>query len=150
MEAENKISVKNIILRIFKAGFKAFLIYISYVVFLWLAEPICDLTGQYSHIIDIFFITVLIFTFVSEFSSGTIYHFIFSFSRELFVIFYFITVLNGGVVRINLENVEFAVNLQFFILVLILISILGIAKTMLGAIDFLNEKSENEPVKEHF
>jgi len=150
MEAKNKISVKNISLRIFKAGIKAFIIYIVYLVFLWLTEPIRGFMGQYGQIIDVFFITVLIFTFISELSSGTIYHFVFSFSRELFVILYFITVLNGGTFKMNLENIKLAVNLQFFILMLIFISMLGIAKTLLSAMNFLNEKSEKETVREYY
>jgi len=150
MEAKNKISVKNISLRIFKAGIKAFIIYIVYLVFSWLTEPIRGFMGQYGQIIDVFFITVLIFTFISELSSGTIYHFVFSFSRELFVILYFITVLNGGTFKMNLENIKLAVNLQFFILMLIFISMLGIAKTLLSAMNFLNEKSEKETVREYY
>jgi len=149
MEVKNKILVKSILLRTLKAGIKAFLIYVAYVIFLLLTKPIYDFVGQYSQVIDVFFITILIFTFVSELSSGTIYQYMFGFSRELFIIFYFINVLNGGAIRMNIENIEFAVNLQFFILVLILMGVLGMARNTLGAINFLNEKSEEEIVKDY-
>ena len=150
MEVKNKILVKSILLRTLKAGIKAFLIYVAYVIFLLLTKPIYNFIGQYSQVIDVFFITILIFTFISELSSGTIYQYMFSFSRELFIIFYFINVLNGGAIRMNVENVEFSVNLQFFILVLILMGVLGMARNTLGAINFLNEKSEEEIVKDYF
>jgi len=149
MEVKNKILVKSILLRTLKAGIKAFLIYVAYVIFLLLTKPIYNFIGQYSQVIDVFFITILIFTFISELSSGTIYQYMFSFSRELFIIFYFINVLNGGAIRMNVENIEFAVNLQFFILVLILMGVLGMARNTLGAINFLNEKSEEEIVKDY-
>ena len=149
MEVKNKILVKRILLRTLKAGIKAFLIYVAYVIFLLLTKPIYNFVGQYSQVIDVFFITILIFTFVSELSSGTIYQYMFGFSRELFIIFYFINVLNGGAIRMNVENIEFAVNLQFFILVLILMGVLGMARNTLGAINFLNEKSEEEIVKDY-
>ena len=149
MEVKNKILVKSILLRTLKAGIKAFLIYVAYVIFLLLTKPIYDFVGRYSQVIDVFFITILIFTFISELSSGTIYQYMFSFSRELFIIFYFINVLNGGVIRMDIENVEFAINLQFFILVLILMGVLGMARNALGAINFLNEKSEEEIVKDY-
>ena len=149
MEVKNKILVKSILLRTLKAGIKAFLIYVAYVIFLLLTKPIYNFVGQYSQVIDVFFITILIFTFISELSSGTIYQYMFSFSRELFIIFYFINVLNGGAIRMNVENVEFSVNLQFFILVLILMGVLGMARNTLGAINFLNEKSEEEIVKDY-
>ncbi|MCD6243325.1 hypothetical protein J7K06_06575 [Candidatus Bathyarchaeota archaeon] len=149
MGVENKILVKSILLRTLKAGIKAFLIYVAYVIFLLLTKPIYNFIGRYSQVIDVFFITILIFTFVSELSSGTIYQYMFSFSRELFIIFYFINVLNGGAIRMNVENVEFSVNLQFFILVLILMGVLGMARNTLGAINFLNEKSEEEIVKDY-
>ena len=149
MEVKNKILVKSILLRTLKAGIKAFLIYVAYVIFLLLTKPIYNFVGQYSQVIDFFFITILIFTFVSELSSGTIYQYMFGFSRELFIIFYFINVLNGGAIRMNVENIEFAVNLQFFILVLILMGVLGMARNTLGAINFLNEKSEEEIVKDY-
>lgn len=149
MEVKNKILVKSILLRTLKAGIKAFLIYVAYVIFLLLTKPIYNFVGQYSQVIDVFFITILIFTFVSELSSGTIYQYMFGFSRELFIIFYFINVLNGGAIRMNVENIEFSVNLQFFILVLILMGVLGMARNTLGAINFLNEKSEEEIVKDY-
>ena len=149
MEVKNKILVKSILLRTLKAGIKAFLIYVAYVIFLLLTKPIYDFVGRYSQVIDVFFITILIFTFISELSSGTIYQYMFNFSRELFIIFYFINVLNGGAIRMNIENIEFAVNLQFFILVLILMGVLGMARNTLGAINFLNEKSEEEIVKDY-
>ena len=149
MEVKNKILVKSILLRTLKAGIKAFLIYVAYVIFLLLTKPIYNFVGRYSQVIDVFFITILIFTFISELSSGTIYQYMFNFSRELFIIFYFINVLNGGAIRMNIENIEFAVNLQFFILVLILMGVLGMARNALGAINFLNEKSEEEIVKDY-
>jgi len=127
-----------------KAGIKAVLIYIVYFIFMLLVQPFFELIGQYSLLIDIFFMVIIAFTFLTEFFSGTIVKYMIEFSKSLFIIFYFVASLNSGIIDISMENVSIIVNLRFFLLMLVLINLIGMAKTVLSAINFLHEKSEKE------
>ena len=127
-----------------KAGIKAVLIYIVYFIFMLLVQPFFELIGQYSLLIDIFFMVIIAFTFLTEFFSGTIVKYMIEFSKSLFIVFYFVASLNSGIIDVTMENVSIIVNLRFFLLMLVLINRIGMAKTVLSAINFLHEKSEKE------
>ena len=132
-----------------KAGFKAVLVYIAYFIiahfiFTLLTQQVYEFIGEYIPFIEGFFIAIAIFVFLIEFSSGTIFKYMLEFARSLFVIFYLIIALKNGIIDVNIQNVTLILNLQFFLLMLILINLIEIAKAVLSAIDFLHEKSEGE------
>ena len=127
-----------------KAGIKAVLTYIVYFIFMLLVQPFSEFIGQYSLLIDMFFMVIIAFTFLIELFSGTIIKYMIEFSRSMFIIFYFVTSLNSGIIDVSMENVSIIVNLRFFLLMLVLINIIGMAKTVLSAVNFLHEKSEKE------
>jgi len=135
---------RNLARRILKAGIKAVLIYIVYFIFMLLVQPFFEFIGQYSLLIDMFFTVLIVFTFLIELFSGTIIKYIIEFSKSLFIIFYFVAALNSGIIDVSMENVSIIVNLRFFLLMLVLISVIGMAKTVLSAVNFLHEKSEKE------
>ena len=120
------------------------LIYIVYFIFMLLVQPLFEFIGQYSLLIDIFFMVIIAFTFLTEFFSGTIIKYMIEFFKSLFIIFYFVGALNSGIIDISMENVSITVNLRFFLLMLVLINVIGMAKTVFSAINFLHEKSEKE------
>ena len=144
-----KFSKRNISIRILKAGVKAVLVYIAYFIiahfiFTLLTQQVYELIGEYSPFIKGFFIAIAIFVFLIEFSSGTIFKYMLEFARSLFVIFYLIIALKSGIIDVNIQNVALILNLQFFLLMLISINLIEIARTVLSAIDFLHEKAEGE------
>ena len=135
---------RNLAWRILKAGIKAVLIYIVYFIFMLLVQPFFELIGQYSLLIDMFFTVLIVFIFLTELFSGTIIKYMIEFSKSLFIIFYFVASLNSGIIDVSMENVSITVNLRFFLLMLVLISVIGMAKTVLSAVNFLHENSEKE------
>ena len=135
---------RNLAWRILKAGIKAALIYIVYFIFMLLIQPFFELIRQYSLLIDMFFMVIIAFTFLIELFSGTIIKYMIEFSRSMFIIFYFVASLNSGIIDVSMENVSIIVNLRFFLLMLVLINVIGMAKTVLSAVNFLHEKSEKE------
>jgi len=135
---------RNLARRILKAGIKAALIYIVYFIFMLLIQPFFEFIGQYSLLIDMFFTVLIVFIFLTELFSGTIIKYMIEFSKSLFIIFYFVAALNSGIIDVSMENVSIIVNLRFFLLMLVLINVIGMAKTVLSAVNFLHEKSEKE------
>ena len=139
-----RFSKRNLSIRILKAGVKAVLVYVAYFIFTLLTQQVYELIGEYSPFIEGFFIAIAVFVFLIEFSSGTIFKYMLEFARSLFVIFYLIIALKSGIIDVNIQNVALILNLQFFLLMLISINLIEIAKTVLSAIDFLHEKAEGE------
>jgi len=137
-------SKRNLPIRILKAGIKAILIYIAYLVFTLLIQQVYEFIGEYSPLIDVFFAAIAIFAFLTEFFSGTIFKYMLEFSRNLFIIFYCIIALNGGIIDASVQNATIILNLQFFLLMIVLINLIGITRTVLSAINFLYEKSEEK------
>ena len=139
-----KFPKRNLSIRILKAGVKAVLVYVAYFIFTLLTQQVYELIGEYSPFIEGFFIAIAVFVFLIEFSSGTIFKYMLEFARSLFVIFYLIIALKSGIIDVNIQNVTLILNLQFFLLMLISINLIEIARTVLSAIDFLHEKAEGE------
>jgi len=139
-----KFSKRNLSIRILKAGVKAVLVYVAYFIFTLLTQQVYELIGEYSPFIEGFFIAIAVFVFLIELSSGTIFKYMLEFARSLFVIFYLIVTLKSGIIDVNIQNVTLILNLQFFLLMLISINLIEMARTVLSAIDFLHEKAEGE------
>ena len=139
-----KFPKRNISIRILKAGVKAAFVYVAYFIFTLVTRQVHELIGEYSPFIEGFFIAIAIFIFLIEFSSGTIFKYMLEFARSLFVIFYLIIALKSGIIDVNIQNVALILNLQFFLLMVISINLIEIARTVLSAIDFLHEKAEGE------
>jgi len=139
-----RFSKRNLSIRILKAGVKAVFVYVAYFIFTLLTRQVYELIGEYSPFIEGFFIAIAVFVFLIEFSSGTIFKYMLEFARSLFVIFYLIIALKSGIIDVNIQNITLILNLQFFLLMLISINLIEIARTVLSAIDFLHKKAEGE------
>jgi len=98
--------------------------------------------GGYWYAIDSFVVGYIAFVVAIEFFSKTIFQHVLSVGRELFVILYFLYTLKGGVVTGNVGAMQFSVDLSIVLLMLISISLLGLSKNALQAINFLNERDE--------
>jgi hypothetical protein len=55
---------------------------------------------------------------------------------------YLILSLNGGLFGVTFENVSLLVDLRVFLVVAMLLSLLGLAKSVLQAINYMSEKAE--------
>jgi len=79
---------------------------------------------------------------VGELTSGTIFQYFFSVAKALFVIGYLIFSLNGGIVGLTFQNVSLMVDLRLFLAIAMLLSLLGLAKSVFQAVNYMSEKAE--------
>jgi len=79
---------------------------------------------------------------VGELTSGTIFQYFFSVAKALFVIGYLIFSLNGGILSLTFQNVSLMVDLRLFLAIAMLLSLLGLAKSVLQAVNYMSEKAE--------
>jgi len=144
---------KKMIPRIVKAVVKAVL----YFVFLYLvptmlisqvSEVAPQLFRDYSQLLTLFVSVVIFFVVASELTAGTIFQHAFNIGKAIILIIFFILALNGGIINMNLNLEGVPINiwadLRIYLIMLITIDLLGLAKSVLQAVNFLSERTEQQ------
>jgi hypothetical protein len=126
-----------------KATIKGVLFYGIYFVLSMFLAPISEMVPGFQQVIEVFVMVYIFLMIVGELTAGTIFHHFFSAAKALFVILYLIFALKGGIVGVTVQNVNLVVDLRFFLVVAMLLGLLGFSKSVLQAINFLNEKTEH-------
>jgi len=126
-----------------KATIKGVLFYGIYFVLSMFLAPVSEIIPGFQQMIEVFVMVYIFLMIIGELTAGTIVHHFFIGAKALFVILYLIFALNGGIVGITVQNVNLIVDLRLFLVVAMLLGLLGFAKSVLQAINFLNEKAEH-------
>ncbi|NIR87553.1 hypothetical protein GWO13_08370 [Candidatus Bathyarchaeota archaeon] len=138
--------IEKLILRVLKAALWGALTYVFVYYLPNLIYPMDLLPLGYSQFFYLFVGIVVFFAVVTKLFSGTIFEHAFSIARALIMIIYFIAVFNGGIISLTMSMEEAAVNLvinlKAFLAILILVNLLGIAKSMFKVTKFLAKKVE--------
>nr|ADP09471.1 hypothetical protein E48-1C_26 [uncultured marine crenarchaeote E48-1C] len=130
-----------------KATIKAIIVYGIYFILLSFLAPVSELVPGFQQTVETFVIVYILIMIIGELSAGTIYHHFFNAAKALFVIIYLIFSLKGGTVAMSLENFNLVADLRFFLIIAMFLSSIGLAKSVLQAIDFLNKKAEPLPIQ---
>jgi hypothetical protein len=125
-----------------KATIKAVLFYVIYFVLWTFIAPIGEIIPGFQMMVEAFVIVYIIFIIIGELTSGTIFQYFFNVARALFVIGYLIFSLNGGIFGLTFENVSLMVDFRLFLAIAMLLSLLGLAKSVLQAVNYMSEKAE--------
>jgi uncharacterized ion transporter superfamily protein YfcC len=140
--ADNKTKLRQITFKALKATVKGILFYAAYLLLWMFLAPLSQLIPGFQQIIETFVIVYIILMIVGDLTSGTIFKHFFDASKALFIICYLILSLKGGIFSLSYENLSLIVDLRPLIAIVTLLSLLGFAKSILQAINFLNEKAE--------
>ena len=146
MEVEQNTSTKQKIrtlsFRIAKTALKVAFIVIIYMlcsqILGQISIPIPGLQGM----ITTFVIMYVALMIISDLTSGSIIHHFFNGARSLFVIAYFIISLNSGILDYTFGNINLMIDVRLFVMFIMLFGLLGLAKSIIQAISFMNEKLE--------
>lgn len=145
--------LRKMLPRIAKAAVKGMLYFVLlYVVPTFLisqaSEFAPELFAGYGQLLSVFVAVVIFFVVASELTSGTIFQYAFNVGKAIILIIFFVLALNGGIVNLNLnfEGVSIGIwaDLTIFLIALITIDLLGLAKSILQAVNFLSEKAEQQ------
>jgi len=140
--ADNKTKLRQITFKALKATVKGILFYSAYLLLWMFLAPLSQLIPGFQQIIETFVIVYIILMIVGDLTSGTIFKHFFDAAKALFIICYLILSLKGGIFSLSYENLSLIVDLRPLIAIVTLLSLLGFAKSILQAINFLNEKAE--------
>jgi len=134
--------IRNLTFKALKAAVKGVLFYGIYF-FLWiLLAPLSEIVPGFQQMVETFVIVYIILIIIGELTSGTVFQHFFNAAKALFVIGYLVLSLKGGIFGLTFKNVSLMVDLRLFLIIVILLSLLGLTKSVLQAINYINEKTE--------
>jgi len=137
-----KSNLRTIVVKALKATMKGGLFYALYYVLWMFLGPFAGFVPSLEQSIETFVAVYIILIVIGEFTAGSVYQYFFGAARALFAISYLILSLNGGMMGVTFENMSLLVDLRLFLVVAMLLSLLGLAKSVLQAINFMNVKAE--------
>jgi len=134
--------VRNFTFKALKATVKGILFYGIYFVLWMFVAPISEMVPGFQQMIETFVMVYIFLIIIGELTSGTIFQCFFNVAKALFVIGYLIFSLKGGIFGLTFQNVSLMVDLRLFLVIAMLLSLLGLAKSVFQAINYMNEKAE--------
>jgi len=139
---DSRRKIRRIVFLALKATIKATIFYVIYFIVSGFLAPVSELIPGFQQMIEAFVMVYIVLMIISDLTSGTIYQHFFNAAKALFVMAYLILSLNGGLFGVTFENVSLLVDLRVFLVVAMLLSLLGLAKSVLQAINYMSEKAE--------
>lgn len=152
IEKENaKTFARKILPRAFKAALLVVITYLPMYFLSALIRPLQPFFPWYEPLTNIFAATFIIFLVAGVFSSGTIFQYVFGVARMLVLMLFFICVLNGGIVTLALPTggvtINITLDLTVVLAMLVLTCLLGIAKNVIQAINFVLGRAERKEIR---
>ena len=154
-EGNLKSFLKKIMPNVTKAVLKGFIMFLlTYLLPTLVIEAMLPssspfgIPSEYTTLLYAFSAVIVFFTVITELFSGTILQHAFCVGRAIVLIVYFVYALNGGIfvstfqIPGQQQVIHIFADLRAFLAVLIFINLLGFAKGMLQAINFLSGKAE--------
>jgi hypothetical protein len=92
--------------------------------------------------ITTFTLVYVVLMVVSDLTAGTILQHFFNGIKALFMIAYLIVSLNSGIVNITLGSLNLIIDVRMFLIVIMLLGLLGLARSIMQAISFASERIE--------
>jgi uncharacterized ion transporter superfamily protein YfcC len=134
--------VKDLSFRVAKASVKAVLVYLLYFFLAPMLAPLFEMVPGFMESIEAFIIVYIVLMILSDITSKTIFEHFFNTARALFFMGYLLLSMGDGVLSMSYESFSLTVNLTMFYAIATTLSLLGLAKTILQAIDFMHERAE--------
>jgi hypothetical protein len=133
---------KDISFRVLKATLKAILVYLLYFLLAPMLAPLFGLIPGFMESIEVFVAVYIVLMILSDLTEHTVFQYFFSTARVLFFMAYLLLSMGDGVFSTTYENFSLTVNLTLFYAIAVTLSLLGFARTILQAINFMHEKAE--------
>lgn len=134
--------VRRISFKILKAAIKGLVIFVIYFILWQFFAPISEFIPGFQLMVETFVTIYIILIITSELASGTILHHFLNASKALYVIVYLMLSLESGFFELTASNVSLVIDLRLFLMVAMLLSLVGLAKSVLQAINYMNENAD--------
>lgn len=134
--------VKDISFKVVRASVTAILMYVLYLLVASLLAPVFELVPWLAETIEAFIVVYIVLMILGDLTRGTIFQHFFNVARALFLIAYLLVSMGEGAFSVSYENFNLTINLTMFYAFAVVLSLLGLATTILKAISYLNERAE--------
>ena len=141
-QTKNKNLVKDISFRIVKAAVKAILIYLLYFLLAPMLVPLFEMIPGLMESLEVFVAFYIVLMILGDITSKTVFQLFFNTAQALFFMGYLLMSMGNGIFSTNYEGFSLTVNLTLLYTIAVILSLLGFARTILQAINFLHEKTE--------
>lgn len=141
-----KAHVKMLLPRLLKGLAKALIAVIAFLVLAQFLTPLNTFFPQAYALIETYVIVYVVFIILGDLTKGMIYEHMLGMGKAFFFMGYTVYALNRGVITQSIESVSFTVNIEVFLMMMILIGTLEFAKSMLQLINFMATKAETEEI----
>ena len=143
-DKNNKKTIKEITYRVLKASLKTILIYVIYVLVTPMLAPLTEMVPDLMSTVEFFAVIFVVLMFLSDLTKDTIFQYFFNTARQIYIIGYLLLSMGDGVMSLSYDNFSLTVNLTIFYGIAVLLSLLGLARSILQAIDYMGKKVEKE------
>ncbi len=134
--------MRKVVFTIAKTVIKTAIVCIFYVILSQVLAPLSPLVPGLQQMLQTFIMVYVALMIVSNLTSGTVFQHIFGAARCGFVMAYLIVSLNSGIFDYTFGTVSLMVDLRVFLVIVMMLEILGLAKSVILAIDFVSQKAE--------
>lgn len=109
-----------------------------------LSELSPEIASRYEQLLLTFVAIILFFTVASELTAGTIFQHGFNIGKAIILMIFIIFALEGGIVFLDMQGLQLVADLRIYLAMLLTIDLLGLAKSVLQALNFLSERTEKQ------
>jgi hypothetical protein len=141
-QTKSKNLVKDISLRVAKAAVKAILVYLLYFLLAPMLAPLFEMVPGFMESLEVFVAVYIVLMILGDITAKTVFHLFFTTAQALYFMGYLLLSMGDGVFGTSYESFSLTVNLTMFYTIAVTLSLLGLARTILQAINFMHEKAE--------
>jgi hypothetical protein len=134
---------RKILFRASKATIKGSIFYGAYFVLSQYMAPIFTVVPSFQQTIESFVIAYTVLLIAGELTGGTVYQHFLNVAKALFVVGYLMLSMKSGVIELTLSSIRIAVDFRLILTAAVLLGLLGVAKAVLQAVDYMSEKAES-------
>ena len=134
---------RGLAFRIAKASAKAVLVYLLYFLVASLFTPFFGLVQGLVETIQVFVAVFVVLMILGDLTERTVFGCFFGFARALFVLGFLVFSVGDGTFSMAYENFSLTVNLTLFCVFAALLSLLGVATSVMQTVSFMSERAES-------
>jgi len=128
--------------RALKATVEGVILCLIYFLLSQFLAPLSEFVPGFQQMVGTFVVVYIVLIMIAELTAGSIFQHIFNAAQALFIIAYLMVAFGSGIFSMTIDDMNLVVDIHLFLLIAMLLSLLGLAKSVIQTIDYMNEKAE--------
>jgi len=134
--------VRDLAFRIAKSATIAILVYLVYLVLAPLLISLSTVVPGLNEMVELLVAVNVVLMILSDLTAKTVFECFLNAGRAIFTIAFLVFALGDGIFHVSYQDFTLTVNLTTVYGIVALLSLLGLAKSVLQAINFMSERAE--------